>query len=144
MGIFSRKTDEQKQAELQAKLEKAQGKIAQEQKFSDKERATHDKQTMKHKIALAKRGVDAGEADSILWTDTAGGKYGKNSLYLCTMPNAVVIYEVQIIGGVNKLKGTDTIPYSNINSVQYDKPGLLKEKLTLVTSGETYVFETLD
>ena len=141
MGIFSRKTDEQKQAELQAKLDKAQAKIAEEQKWTDKDRANADKQTMKHKIALAKRGVDAGAATNILWTDHENGK---DSLYLCTMPDAVVIYQVQIVGGLNKLKGTDTIPYSNINSVQHDKKGLLKEQLTLVTSGQTYVFETMD
>ena len=138
MGIFSRKTAEEKQAELRAKLDKSSAKIERENKFTDRERSQFDTQTLKHMNSLAKRGVDAREATGIIWSD-------KNNMwvYMATMPDAVNIYTVKPFGGVEKLKGHDTIPYSSINSVQFDK-GTFKNTITLVTSGQTYVFETLE
>ena len=140
MGIFSRKTAEEKQAALQAKLDKASAKIDRESKHVERERGQFDTQTMRHKATLAKRGVDVRDATGVIMSSET---QGSNAVFVATMPDAVSIYTVQLFGGVNKLKATDTIPYSNINSVQFDK-GTIKDTLTLVTSGHTYVVETTD
>lgn len=138
MGIFKRKTAEEQQDNLQAKLDKAAGRMGKDQKHTDRERAQYNKSTMKHKIALAKRGVDAQAAEGILWTSE-----GNDWLYLATMPEGVVIYRVAPAAMVTKLRSTDTIPYGSINSVQFDS-GTFKNVITLVTSGETYQFETME
>lgn len=138
MGIFKRKTVEEQQAELQAKLDKAASRMEKEQKHTDRERAQYDKSTMKHKIALAKRGIDAQAAEGIVWTTE-----DSDWLYLATMPEAVVIYRIAPAAMLTKLKSTDTIPYGSINSVQFDS-GTFKNVITLVTSGETYKFETIE
>ena len=133
MGLFTKKTAEERQAALDAKFAKAEKALERSQKEDAKARELLDKQTAKSQIALMKVGVDTREA-------TAVASWAVN--YLAVMPDAVMIYEnVSRLNPTAPVKNTETIPYTSINAVEL-KAGLAQDEITIQTSGETYKFKT--
>lgn len=152
MGLFNKKTAEEKQAAKDAKydkaMKKAEGKFEREQKVVGLERKAQDSANREHTLYLMETGVDVREATDVI---RAGSLLGteKVSTYVATMPEAVVVYtvagetSVSLKNKITPVKNVQTIPYTSIHTVDVTS-GLIKSTLTFATSGESFDFETTD